>query len=114
MAILCLNPRYQKTMALIGVQNLRNNIPYSWKFSRDINFEDFDVSSKIKPLKFGFKIIIIGERACSSKFYSRKIRKRQSLKILCLENFQLYGSAIKSPGFTLIPSLIKYNRNSIV
>ena len=49
-------------------------IPYSWKLSRDINFEvfkDFDISSEIKPLKFGFKIIIIGETACTLKFYSR-------------------------------------------
>ena len=61
-------------------------------FSRNINFEDFDISSKIKPLKFCFKIIIIGERACTSKFYSQKVRKRQLSKILSLENFQLSGT----------------------
>ena len=54
-------------------------IPYSWKFSRDKNFkvfEDFDLSSKIKTSKFGFKIIFIGERPCTSKIYSRKVGKR--------------------------------------
>ena len=30
-------------------------------------FVDFDLFSKTKSLKFGLKIIIIGERACSSK-----------------------------------------------
>ena len=55
------------------------HIPYSWKFSRDKNFkvfEDFDVSSKIKTSKFGFKIIFVGERAYTSKIYSRKVGKR--------------------------------------
>ena len=46
-------------------------------------FEDFDVSSKLKPSKFGFKIIIIGKRACTSKIYSRKVGKRYVI----IENF---------------------------
>ena len=52
------------------------HVPYSWKFSRDKNFEDFDLSSKIKTSKYGFKIIFIGERPCTSKIYSRKVGKR--------------------------------------
>ena len=53
-------------------------ILYSWKISRDKNFEvfeDFDVSSKIKTSKFGFKIIIFGERACILKFIREKLER---------------------------------------
>ena len=54
-------------------------ILYSWKFSSDKNFkvfEDFDVSLKVETSKFGFTIIFIGERACTSKIYLRKVGKR--------------------------------------
>ena len=64
---------------MISTQIVNLILPYSWKFSRDKNFkvfEDFDVSSKIKTSKFGFKIIFIGERAYTSKIYSRKVGKR--------------------------------------
>ena len=49
------------------------NYRIAGNFWRDKNFkvfEDFDVSSKIKTSKFGFKIIFIGERAYTSKIYS--------------------------------------------
>ena len=57
---------------------LATAIPYSWKFSRNKNFEvfeDFDVSSKIKTSKFGFKIIFIGERALPQKFIHEKLER---------------------------------------
>ena len=71
---------YSNITVTILIENLMvelyYQIPYSWKFSRDKNFEVFDLSSKIKTSKFGFKIIFIGERPCTSKIYSRKVGKR--------------------------------------
>ena len=63
-----------------------SKLPYSWKFSRDINFkvfEDFDVSLKVKPLKFGFKIIIIGE----SRNFIREKLERGNHRKFCPSKF---------------------------
>ena len=38
-------------------------------------FTDFGLSAKIKTSKFSLKVLIIGERACTSKFIHEKLER---------------------------------------
>ena len=81
------------SLHMILKRQMVHNVPYSWKFLRDKNFkvyEDFDVSSKIKPSKFGFKMIII----CEKSLYLKNLFAK-SWKEAIIENFQPYGIPCK-------------------
>ena len=52
---------------------------------------DFDLSSKINTLKFGFKIIDSSEELCLNNLFA-KSWKEVITEILFLKNFHLYNS----------------------